>query len=332
MVFQKDKLHPQLRRAMLYLEDELWEKAWEACERVLDQEPENACAYVLELMAQLRLHTVEELCGYSKSIRENGLFRKAMQFADSELVQVLTDCADAIDTRLEQEHQRAKQAEQQRFYDRATKLMKADATEQELAEAERLLAKIAEYRDVLEEWKSCCERLEKLRVENAAIKAAEKKKNTTLFAIAATGLTVLIVIMCMVIGGSNAKRAARIEAHLPGMVFEGTADRYNVPDDPNPIGENVRWEYRYVFVDEDTVEATITYTLDCGSKTIWFGDKMKYYSSGVRDYTYQVGDVHISYSGDVTLHIGGKAFDVVVEDDDMPTKLVSDDVTLKKSN
>ena len=40
--------NPLLRRAFLYLEDGEWGKADDYCEQVLDQEPENAMAYVIK--------------------------------------------------------------------------------------------------------------------------------------------------------------------------------------------------------------------------------------------------------------------------------------------
>lgn len=54
-------ISPLLRRAYMYLEDGDFASADEYCEKVLDQDPENAKAYLYKLLAELKLTSVEKL-------------------------------------------------------------------------------------------------------------------------------------------------------------------------------------------------------------------------------------------------------------------------------
>ena len=54
-------IDPLLKRAAMYLEDRDFESADEYCEKVLDQDPENATAYLYKLLASLKLSSKEKL-------------------------------------------------------------------------------------------------------------------------------------------------------------------------------------------------------------------------------------------------------------------------------
>ncbi len=54
-------VEPLLKRAFMFLEDGNWQEADAYCEKVLDQDPENAQAYLGKLMAELQVHTQEGL-------------------------------------------------------------------------------------------------------------------------------------------------------------------------------------------------------------------------------------------------------------------------------
>ena len=58
-------LNALLKRIFIFLEDGEWDRAYKHCEIVLDQDPENAQAYLGELMAELHVNTMEGLsrCG-----------------------------------------------------------------------------------------------------------------------------------------------------------------------------------------------------------------------------------------------------------------------------
>ena len=81
---------PLLRRAFMFLEDDEFERADDLLEMVLDQDPENAKAYLGKLMVKLHVHTEEELMQFSSMISEEPHFKKALRFADDEFRAVLT--------------------------------------------------------------------------------------------------------------------------------------------------------------------------------------------------------------------------------------------------
>lgn len=74
-----------LKRVNIFLEDDEWDSAEEYCEKVLDIDPENARAYLGKVLAELKMHTSEELFSSEKPIKDNKNFKKALRFADSEL-------------------------------------------------------------------------------------------------------------------------------------------------------------------------------------------------------------------------------------------------------
>ena len=76
---------PLLRRAFLFLENREWKNAESYCERILDQEPENAQAYVCKLMAELQVSEREALKKHAAALPKNNTYRLALRYADAAL-------------------------------------------------------------------------------------------------------------------------------------------------------------------------------------------------------------------------------------------------------
>ena len=76
---------PLLRRAFLFLEDKDWRSAAEYSEKILDQEPENARAYLCKLMAELQVSKPEDLRKHRAALQKNNAYRRAVQYADAAL-------------------------------------------------------------------------------------------------------------------------------------------------------------------------------------------------------------------------------------------------------
>ena len=77
----KPNVAPLLKRAFMFLEDGDWKSANEYCEKVLDQDPENAEAYLGKLMADLKVKKQEQLRDLRTPFESNGNYRKAIRFA-----------------------------------------------------------------------------------------------------------------------------------------------------------------------------------------------------------------------------------------------------------
>jgi len=84
-----DSENPLLRRAFIFLEDSDWDKAEELLEQVLNQEPENAKAYIGKLCIELGIKHEEDLLSCETDFREYRNYKRGMQFADDEYKKTL---------------------------------------------------------------------------------------------------------------------------------------------------------------------------------------------------------------------------------------------------
>lgn len=78
-----------LKRAFMFLEDGEWESADKYCERVLDQDPENARAYLGKLMAEVNVRKLEQLSECGLTLDYSPSYQKAIQYADLSLAENL---------------------------------------------------------------------------------------------------------------------------------------------------------------------------------------------------------------------------------------------------
>ena len=147
---------PLLKRAFLFLEDGRWEEADEYCEKVLDQDPECAGAYIGKLMAELHITKQEALAEAEESYSQLDNYRKAYRFADEALKAVLNDYIGTVNTRIENNRMEA-------IYVDAVRKMGNAKNEQSCEEAAHLFEKIVGYKDAAELREHCLERAENCR-------------------------------------------------------------------------------------------------------------------------------------------------------------------------
>jgi len=76
---------PLLKRVRLFLETGEFDEAKQYCERILDQEPENAEAYLLRLLAENNIKSDDKLYLADNDLMSQGTFMLLMKFADVEL-------------------------------------------------------------------------------------------------------------------------------------------------------------------------------------------------------------------------------------------------------
>ena len=67
---------PLLKRTAMFLEDKDWDRAHELCDQVLNADPENAQAYVYELMGDLQVSTQSELANCAQPFDGNKNYEK----------------------------------------------------------------------------------------------------------------------------------------------------------------------------------------------------------------------------------------------------------------
>ena len=93
-----------LRRAFMFLEDEDWENANAYCEKILDNEPECAQAYLGKLMSDLHVKKLEDLENYPNPFENNRNYQRAIRFGDEKLVAFLNKVTSYIELRNEEAH------------------------------------------------------------------------------------------------------------------------------------------------------------------------------------------------------------------------------------
>lgn len=92
---------PLLKRAFMFLEDSDWKSADEYCEKVLDQNPECAEAYLGKLMAELKVSKKANLKNCAVPFDDKNNYKKAIRFGDNEFVSLLNGYTEYIKERNE---------------------------------------------------------------------------------------------------------------------------------------------------------------------------------------------------------------------------------------
>lgn len=159
-------VEPLLKRAFMFLEDREWEEADKYCEKVLDQDPENAQAYLGKLMAECCVRRKEELKDCRESFDDSSNFEKVVRFGDKQLVDELESYSDHI-------YERNENDRLTRIYRGAVINMKDANTEEKFKAAAKKFESIHGFMDADEKRRQCLEKAEESRkdaIYHAAIK------------------------------------------------------------------------------------------------------------------------------------------------------------------
>ena len=156
-------VEPLLKRAFMFLEDGNWQEADTYCEKVLDQDPENAQAYLGKLMAELRIPTQDELKENPNPLAELDNYKKALRFADDSLRTVLTEADEYI-------HQRNLQT----AYDNAKQQIETASNELEFNHVGELFSGISGFQDADELREECIRRAGECMKDEMYYSAKEK--------------------------------------------------------------------------------------------------------------------------------------------------------------
>ncbi|MCI8550586.1 MAG: toll/interleukin-1 receptor domain-containing protein [Lachnospiraceae bacterium] len=140
-----------LKRVFMFLEDGEWVDADQYCERVLDQEPENAKAYLGKLMAELHVHREEELRDLDFPFDDKRNYQKAVRFGDEKTAGALKGYVAHIVERNETRRQEA-------VYGEACAVMEKAVSADTYGKAAGLFSEIPGYRDADILGKECTEK------------------------------------------------------------------------------------------------------------------------------------------------------------------------------
>lgn len=97
-------VEPLLKRAFICLEDGQWSKADELCEQVLNQEPENANAYLGKLCSDLKLCKPSDLKKQQTAFNNNPNYQKAYKYGNETLKHELTEYIKPVNRIIEFEN------------------------------------------------------------------------------------------------------------------------------------------------------------------------------------------------------------------------------------
>lgn len=92
-------LEPLLKRVFMFLEDGEWSKADDFCEQVLNQDPENAQAYLGKLMADLQVRRLEDFATCETAFDNNVNYLKIIRFGDDKIKETLSQYSSQINER-----------------------------------------------------------------------------------------------------------------------------------------------------------------------------------------------------------------------------------------
>lgn len=151
-------VEPLFRRAEMALSDGAFEQADVFYEQILNQEPENADAYVGKLLAELRVKSRAELSACTVSFENSDAYKKAMRFGDDALKAELSDALRTVLSGIEKREKAA-------IYEKATVLFVRSKDLPSCTEAKRLFQSISGYRDADKCVSLCDEKIEKLKAE-----------------------------------------------------------------------------------------------------------------------------------------------------------------------
>jgi len=153
-------VNPLLKRAFIFLEDGDFKSADEYCERVLDQEPENAAAYLGKLMVELQIRKQEQLKDCDQPFDMSSNYQKAIRFGDNSLKAILAGYIEHINVRNET-------ARCEGIYTKAKEIMESTDIDR-LFTASQMFEEISEYKDSVELAEQCHEKAKAIRKNELA--------------------------------------------------------------------------------------------------------------------------------------------------------------------
>ena len=188
-----------LKRGYLALEDGSWEKAEDFSEQVLNHDPENADAYVIQLLKDLKVRRSGDLSKLDEPFDSNSNYQKAVRYGSTTLKASLNDAL---------EHAKANQEEKHKaeLYEKTVSTMKSAKSVDVLQKAIGTFETLSGFRDADDMVAECNRKIDAINEENRR-KAEARKKNTKTASIIAVCIAVLslaaVVYLKVVVPSKN---------------------------------------------------------------------------------------------------------------------------------
>lgn len=155
---------PLLKRAFMFLEDGEWNRADDFCEQVLNQDPENAQAYLGKLMAELHVRRQEDLPNCDQPFNDRNNYQKAVRFGGEKIARVLSGYIDHINERNENTRLTS-------IYNNAVTTMKSANSESSYKVAAASFKTIPGFKDADSLAEQCIDRAEVFRKDAVYVSA-----------------------------------------------------------------------------------------------------------------------------------------------------------------
>ena len=146
-----ENVTPLLRRAFLFLEDADWDTANDYFEKVLDQDPENAQAYLGKMMLDLKVSHREKLAELSQTFETNAFYKKILRFGNDEIIAELNKYIKTINQRIEHARLVA-------VYQKGELLMSSAKSKDDYIAASEVFASIDGFNDATQKCAICKEK------------------------------------------------------------------------------------------------------------------------------------------------------------------------------
>lgn len=336
--------NPLLRRAVLYLGEGEWGKADDYCEQVLDQEPENAWAYVIKLMIRLKVEQVEQLGETTIDYEQWYSYRMAYRFADEKLKKQLSTYLEAAkdferkeEARKLAEQAEKKKAEQERIYKEGLQYASEKASLHELRKAQACFLKIQDVGDAKEKAEDCKKRIAAKEREQQFLKireyeqeqARKRKKFWIVAGVVACLIALGVWVLC---SGNNSGKAEQILNNLSGAEFYGT--EIDTVSDQNGswalVREMTEYSRNMTFHSDGTV-SVVTRKFYDREPFITENGKRKWDSQSQYAETMNWSNLKVSFTGKVTVEINGELCELTIDEKNMPISFVMGGVTYQAS-
>ena len=308
VVVSNTQVTPLLERAYLFLEDKNWTAADEYCEKVLDNDPQCAEAYLCKLLVVLRVKTREEMRETAQPFDSVALalYQKAIRFGDEAFTAALQDDLLYI----------AERHNAQR-YRKAVTLAQEAPTAQNYKRAANALRQLGEYADAAQVAQKYEQRVVAMyNEEQNRIAQKKKRRFVTIISISAVSLTLFLFAFCLypLFNYWSGNYAPYIELYekstftvpdnvteIKAKAFKGCDDlrEVTIPDGVVSIGDGAFWGC--VSLTTVTIPDSVTYIgvgvfLECNRlETIYY--------SGTKEQWQQISSAFSSaFVGHVSVH------------------------------
>lgn len=158
-----------IKRAYIFLEDGQFDKANDYSEKILDSNPENADAYLIKLLVQLKLNKPSDLSTYLGDLSNNDLYIRTIRYSNDKLKNELSNY-------LEEANKLKENNEKDSKYNEALKLLEVRRLDKQ-NDAISILESLDGWKDSNELIIKCKSTIEEINRESDIKRLAKEERN-----------------------------------------------------------------------------------------------------------------------------------------------------------